>query len=131
MLLMSAACHADNTHTHERIPEVHTPAAYAYILTHPGVPAVLWEHVSGSRSSVLREAVGQLIAVRQRNGIHACSKLEILAAESDLYVARINDRYEQRKHHHTLYSIQSFGDSDNIPQEQVRYKSVESVRSLN
>lgn len=35
--------------------------------------------------------IKELIAVRKRNGIKADSKIEIVAVEEDLYVARIND----------------------------------------
>lgn len=40
----------------------------------------------------LRSTINKLIACRQRNGIHSRSKLDILCAEADMYVARIDDK---------------------------------------
>lgn len=40
----------------------------------------------------LRSTIQQLVRCRQRNGIHAKSKLDILCAEADMYVARIDDK---------------------------------------
>lgn len=40
----------------------------------------------------LKEEIGALITVRKRNDINAASKVHITAAESDLYVATIDER---------------------------------------
>ena len=40
----------------------------------------------------LKQEISELAAVRKRNGINAGSKLRILAAESDMYVAMVDDR---------------------------------------
>lgn len=39
-----------------------------------------------------KDEISKLSAVRARNGIGAGSKVEILAAEADLYVAKIDDK---------------------------------------
>ncbi|CAI6010953.1 unnamed protein product [Closterium sp. NIES-65] len=59
---------------------------YAYILTHPGMPCVFYDHVFPWG---LKKPILELIALRQRNGIRADSPIRILAAESNLYVAEI------------------------------------------
>lgn len=56
-----------------------------------GVPCIFWEHFFDWGDS-LRKTIATLIEVRKRNGIKAGSKLEILCAEQDMYVARINER---------------------------------------
>ncbi|KAG6434780.1 hypothetical protein SASPL_106422 [Salvia splendens] len=62
---------------------------YAYILTHPGVPSVFYDHFFDWGK---KEEIRKLIAVRRRNSIGADSKVEILAAEPNLYVAKIDDK---------------------------------------
>ncbi|XP_047316369.1 alpha-amylase [Impatiens glandulifera] len=61
---------------------------YVYILTHPGIPSVFYDHFFDWG---LKEAITKLIAIRNRNGINPNSKVRILAAESDLYMANIDD----------------------------------------
>ncbi|GJN33798.1 hypothetical protein PR202_gb22422 [Eleusine coracana subsp. coracana] len=62
---------------------------YAYILTHPGIPCIFYDHVFDWK---LKQEISALAAVRKRNGINAGSKLRILVAESDLYVAMVDGR---------------------------------------
>nr|CAB3453587.1 unnamed protein product [Digitaria exilis] len=62
---------------------------YAYILTHPGIPCVFYDHMFDWN---LKREITALSAVRRRNGIKAGSKLRILVAESDLYVAMVDER---------------------------------------
>ncbi|GJM98614.1 hypothetical protein PR202_ga15642 [Eleusine coracana subsp. coracana] len=62
---------------------------YAYILTHPGTPCIFYDHVFDWN---LKQEISTLAAVRSRNAIHPGSKLDILAADSDLYVAKIDDK---------------------------------------
>ncbi|KAF8061950.1 AMY1.2 [Scenedesmus sp. PABB004] len=61
---------------------------YAYLLTHPGMPCVFYEHFFDWGSG-LRGEIDALIKVRRDAGIVARSKLEILAAKGDMYVARV------------------------------------------
>ncbi|KAE8100683.1 hypothetical protein FH972_018554 [Carpinus fangiana] len=61
---------------------------YAYILTHPGTPAIFYDHfMEGS----LKEEIRNLTAIRSRNGINAGSTVNIIASDADLYVAKIDD----------------------------------------
>ncbi len=64
--------------------------AYAYILTHPGVPCVFWKHYFdwGER---LRERIKALINARKVAGVHAGSTLHVQnnAKDKGVYAARI------------------------------------------
>jgi len=75
-------------------------AAYAYVLTHPGVPCLFSEHVLDARvhagpavpeaeAEALRAAIGALLAARRGCGVGADSAVEIRAAEQGLYVADV------------------------------------------
>ncbi|XP_062196686.1 alpha-amylase isozyme 3E-like [Phragmites australis] len=61
---------------------------YAYILTHPGIPCVFYDHLFDWN---LKNEITVLAEIRSRNGIHPGSKLDILKAEGDVYVAMIGD----------------------------------------
>eukprot|EP00897_Mesotaenium_endlicherianum_P002833 jgi/Mesen1/2578/ME000162S01706 len=65
------------------------PPGYAYILTHPGVPCVFYDHFYDWD---LKDEIKELIDVRRRNGIKADSDVHIALAEADVYVATIADR---------------------------------------
>ncbi|GAB2222489.1 hypothetical protein Droror1_Dr00013712 [Drosera rotundifolia] len=62
---------------------------YAYILTHPGVPTIFYDHYFYWE---LMEEIVKLAAVRNRNGINESSSLNILAYDADLYVAMIDGK---------------------------------------
>ncbi|XP_073022754.1 alpha-amylase [Primulina eburnea] len=62
---------------------------YAYILTHPGIPSVFYDHFFDWGK---KDEIAVLCAIRARNGIVATSKVEILAADADLYVAKIDNK---------------------------------------
>ncbi|KAK3123216.1 hypothetical protein QOZ80_8AG0626420 [Eleusine coracana subsp. coracana] len=62
---------------------------YAYILTHPGIPCIFYDHVFDWH---LKQQITALSQVRSRNGIHPGSKLEILKAENDIYIAKIDGK---------------------------------------
>ncbi|KAL3840396.1 hypothetical protein ACJIZ3_024987 [Penstemon smallii] len=62
---------------------------YAYILTHPGIPSVFYDHFFDWG---LKDEISKLIAIRTRNGISGTSKVEILGSDNDLYVAKIDDK---------------------------------------
>lgn len=57
---------------------------YAYIMTHPGVPCLLHEHVFKWK---LADEIKPLVELRRRAGINRRSKLEILCAEDDMCAA--------------------------------------------
>ncbi|GAB2293857.1 hypothetical protein Dimus_028068 [Dionaea muscipula] len=62
---------------------------YAYILTHPGLPSIFYDHFF---QWGLMGQIEALAAVRRRNGIHETSTVDILAAEADAYVAMIDGK---------------------------------------
>lgn len=62
---------------------------YAYILTHPGIPTVFWEHVYDWK---LREPIKKLVSIRRQQGLHSESKLEIVKADHGLYAAIIDGK---------------------------------------
>ncbi|XP_074580147.1 alpha-amylase isozyme 3A-like isoform X2 [Curcuma longa] len=62
---------------------------YTYILTHPGIPSIFYDHMFDWG---LEKEIRQLSAIRARNGIHPASALRILTAEADLYVAMVDEK---------------------------------------
>ena len=62
---------------------------YAYILTHPGVPSVFWDHYFDWG---LTDDIRELMRVRKDNGIHSESPVNILEARGDLYAAIIDNK---------------------------------------
>ena len=93
---------------------------YAYVLTHPGIPCVFGPHAWGSAfgndedafarveksdergesaegsdsegPGSLGDVISRLLALRAKHEIRADAHVKILAAESDLYVARVAHR---------------------------------------
>jgi alpha-amylase len=78
-----------STQGHWAFPGKHIMQGYAYILTHPGNPCIFYDHFFDWG---LKEEISTLIDVRKRNDINAKSKVDIRAAEGDMYVAQIDDR---------------------------------------
>ncbi len=62
---------------------------YAYILTHPGVPSVFWDHLYDWG---IHDDIKDLIQIRKNNGIHSTSVLDIKAAQGNLYAAEIDGK---------------------------------------
>lgn len=62
---------------------------YAYILTHPGVPCIFYDHMFDWN---LKQELTQLAGIRARNGIGATSSLRILVADADLYMAIVDEK---------------------------------------
>ncbi|KAI8549907.1 hypothetical protein RHMOL_Rhmol06G0061700 [Rhododendron molle] len=62
---------------------------YAYILTHPGVPSVFYDHFFDWG---LKDQIAKLTAIRARNGICETSKVHIMASDADLYVAMVDNK---------------------------------------
>ncbi|XP_021284394.1 alpha-amylase-like [Herrania umbratica] len=62
---------------------------YAYILTHPGVPSIFYDHFFDWG---LKDEISKLVAIRSRNGINTSSTVNILASDSDLYMASIDEK---------------------------------------
>lgn len=69
---------------------VTTQAAYAFILTHPGIPCVFiqdWQ----DRGSDLRDAINKLIRIRKYNNVKRGSRVWVARRENGLYAAYIGD----------------------------------------
>ncbi|KAI0499074.1 hypothetical protein KFK09_019975 [Dendrobium nobile] len=62
---------------------------YAYIVTHPGIPSIFYDHIF---LWGLKDEISKLAAIRTRNGINPSSNLRIIAHDSDLYVAAIDEK---------------------------------------
>jgi alpha-amylase len=77
-----------STQRHWPFPRVKKLEGYAYVLTHPGIPAVFWEHLYED-SADLASGIRTLIAMRKRAGVTAVSKVVILNAEPEQYVADV------------------------------------------
>lgn len=77
-----------STQAHWPFPEDKVIEGYAYILTHPGLPTVFYDHLFSWGPDLARR-IAKLVRLRHQQGLHAESSLEILCAEQDLYAARI------------------------------------------
>ena len=69
---------------------------YAYILTHPGIPCLFWPHavrMPDGRHGDMAAEVAAMVRMRKDAGIAADSRVDILVAESDVYVARVKGRH--------------------------------------
>ncbi len=64
---------------------------YAYILTHPGLPCIYWDHFYKWGEATKTE-LKKLIQVRKQFGLHTTSTVNILKAENGLYAAIIDDK---------------------------------------
>jgi alpha-amylase len=67
------------------------PMAYAYLLTHPGIPCVFWSHFF-EWGDAHRWWISQLMTLRRSAGLHAGSAVDIRAAGKGLYAAVIDGR---------------------------------------
>ncbi len=63
--------------------------AYAYILTHPGVPCVFWPHFFDWGQDYQNKIL-TLMNIRKAAGITSTSRIAILAATNELYAAVID-----------------------------------------
>nr|BAE47517.2 alpha-amylase [Hyacinthus orientalis] len=62
---------------------------YAYILTHPGIPSVFYDHLFDWN---LIEEISKLAAIRSKNGLQPTSGLRIIASDNDIYVAVVDEK---------------------------------------
>ncbi|KAG6508698.1 hypothetical protein ZIOFF_034078 [Zingiber officinale] len=77
-----------STQGHWRFPSGKEMQGYAYILTHPGTPAVFYDHIF----SHCQHDISKLISIRNRNKINCRSMLKITKAERDVYAAVIDEK---------------------------------------
>lgn len=72
---------------HWPFPEHAVEQGYAYILTHPGIPSLFWDHI------VTDGGVGKLarlVELRKRAGIRADANMQVLLCTDTIYVAKIS-----------------------------------------
>ncbi|XP_021664947.2 alpha-amylase 3, chloroplastic isoform X2 [Hevea brasiliensis] len=77
-----------STQGHWRFPSGKEMQGYAYILTHPGTPAVFYDHIFSHYQS----EIASLISIRNRNKVHCRSTVKITKAERDVYAAIIDEK---------------------------------------
>lgn len=66
-------------------------AGYAYIMTHPGIPMIYWDHFY-AWGQEHHDTIQKLAQLRQQLHLNRASKLEILVAENGRYVDRIDGK---------------------------------------
>jgi len=77
-----------STQGHWRFPGGKEIQGYAYTLTHPGTPAVFYDHIFSS----MRSEISALISLRNRKKIQCRSTVQIVKAERDVYAATIDKK---------------------------------------
>ncbi|XP_061989795.1 alpha-amylase 3, chloroplastic [Rosa rugosa] len=77
-----------STQGHWRFPHDKEIQGYAYTLTHPGTPAVFYDHIF----SHYKSEIAGLISLRNRNTINCRSRVKITKAERDVYAAIIDEK---------------------------------------
>ena len=87
-----------STQSHWPFPSNKVGMGYAYTLTHPGTPSVFWDHYFDWGDD-LRNQIQGLMDTRKKAGIHARSKLEIVAATDSVYAALVGDKLAMKMGH--------------------------------
>ncbi|XP_039137593.1 probable alpha-amylase 2 [Dioscorea cayenensis subsp. rotundata] len=72
-------------------PSSHVMQGYAYILTHPGLPMVFYDHFYDWGQS-MHDQILKLMEIRKLLDIHSESSIRILEAKSNLYAAIIGEK---------------------------------------
>ena len=80
---------------HWPFPAAELAQGYAYILTHPGTPSVLWDHLFQWGDDTAR-ALRSLVAARRAAGVTSRSKVVIHKADGDAYAASVGARLSVR-----------------------------------
>ncbi|CAE8593159.1 unnamed protein product, partial [Polarella glacialis] len=63
-------------------------AGYAYILTHPGIPSIFWDHLIDWGEENCR-MIASLLKARRAGCIKVDSPVKIKVADTDLYLAEV------------------------------------------
>ncbi len=87
--------HQANYDATRHFPGATAEMAYAYILTHPGVPCVFWQHFF-DWGEPARRRIEALMQVRRRCGLTSSSRVEIHEAGRGLYSAEVDGRVAVR-----------------------------------
>eukprot|EP00850_Spirogloea_muscicola_P015054 SM000112S23996 [mRNA] locus=s112:205571:213129:- [translate_table: standard] len=77
-----------STQGHWPFPRDKLLQGYAYILTHPGTPVIFYDHFYDFG---LHDQIAELVAVRNRTGVHCRSPVMIFHAVAEGYVALVGD----------------------------------------
>lgn len=77
-----------STQRHWPFPSEKVLEGYAYILTHPGIPSLFWDHVM-DWGGEFRTKVSSLLQLRLESAIAVDAPVYIHCAEADLYIAEI------------------------------------------
>eukprot|EP00262_Sarcandra_glabra_P006628 TRINITY_DN1898_c0_g1_i1.p1 TRINITY_DN1898_c0_g1~~TRINITY_DN1898_c0_g1_i1.p1 ORF type:complete len:418 (+),score=62.92 TRINITY_DN1898_c0_g1_i1:519-1772(+) len=80
-----------STQAHWPFPSGHIMEGYAYILTHPGIPSVFYDHFY-DWGDTYHDQIVKLINIRKHQDIHSRSSITILEAHPNLYSAVIGDK---------------------------------------
>nr|QED40920.1 alpha amylase a3 [Agave tequilana] len=80
-----------STQAHWPFPSGHVMEGYAYILTHPGIPTVFYDHFYDCGDS-MHDQIVKLIDIRKSQDIHSRSTIRILEAQPNLYAALIEEK---------------------------------------
>lgn len=77
-----------STQGHWPFPRDKLMQGYAYILTHPGTPAIFYDHFYDFG---IHDMITELIEARRRAGIHCRSSIKIFHANNEGYVSQVGD----------------------------------------
>lgn len=80
-----------STQAHWVFPSDHIMEGYAYILTHPGIPTVFYDHFFDWGSSI-QDQIIKLMNIRRTQDLHSRSAIRILEANSSVYAAIIGEK---------------------------------------
>jgi alpha-amylase len=83
--------HQRNNQDIRHFPGRRVAMAYAFLLTHPGVPCVYWQHLF-DWDAYTRERVERLLRIRQEAGLHAAAPVQVHEAGKGLYAATVEGR---------------------------------------
>jgi len=79
-----------STQRHWPFPSDKILIGYAYILTHPGIPSIFWDHVMDWGDNH-RNTIAALLKARRESGVKVDSKVKIECADNELYIATIGE----------------------------------------
>lgn len=81
-------CQPGHEEVGKSFPAAHVAKAYVYILTHPGVPCVFWNHFFGEHQKLILD----LIRLRKSAGLRSTSKLVVQPNIPGRYAAILDDK---------------------------------------
>jgi len=79
-----------STQAHWPFPNDKLMIGYCYIITHPGIPSIFWDHVCDWGENI-RNQITSLMKLRRQSGNQVDAKVSIKCADHDLYIAEIGE----------------------------------------